>query len=90
MARAALPPPLLREGERVQPGWLYQFLRDPTKVRELTVLRMPKFSLSPADTAALVDYFAAADQRNNPGIGLTYPYLVVPEREQTDPSVSTE
>jgi mono/diheme cytochrome c family protein len=32
-ARAALPPPLLREGEKVQPGWLYQFLLDPQPIR---------------------------------------------------------
>src|SRR5262249_906017 len=32
-ARAALPPPLLREGEKTQPEWLFQFLRNPFKVR---------------------------------------------------------
>src|SRR5262249_15339826 len=42
IARAALPPPLLREGEKVQPKWLYQFLHNPNMVRPQTVLRMPK------------------------------------------------
>ncbi len=37
-ARAALPPPLLREGEKTQPGWLYQFLLHPQQVRPATIL----------------------------------------------------
>src|SRR5262249_42296719 len=43
-ALSALPPPLIREGERVQPEWLFGFLRDPPRVRPSTILRMPKFN----------------------------------------------
>src|SRR5262249_44160672 len=39
--RAYGPPPLLREGERVQTDWLYSFLLDPTRIRPKAVLRMP-------------------------------------------------
>jgi mono/diheme cytochrome c family protein len=79
-ARGALPPPLVREGQKVQTEWLYNFLRNPTQIRPVTVLRMPKFNMSDEDARALVNYFAAADKIGNPGIGLTYPYATVHER----------
>src|SRR5262245_6688054 len=42
-----LPPPLIRQGERVQPDWLYKFLLNPTEIRpeSYMVLRMPKFNM---------------------------------------------
>lgn len=80
-ARAALPPPLLREGEKTQPGWLYQFLLHPQQVRPATILRMPRFSMSPDEAMALVNYFAAIDRTSNPGDGLAYPYATVPQKE---------
>lgn len=81
-ARAALPPPLVREGEKVQPDWLFRFLKDPGKVRPLTILRMPRFNMSDEDARALVDYFNGVDRSSNPGIGLTYPYVGLPQREE--------
>jgi mono/diheme cytochrome c family protein len=80
-ASSALPPPLVREGERVQPDWMFGFLRNPTEVRPMTVLRMPKFNMSEDEAHDLVNYFAAADKVSNPGIGLVYPYTTVPERK---------
>lgn len=82
-AYSAGPPSLEREGEKVQPAWLFQFLLNPTKIRPLTVLRMPKFNMSSEDAQALVDYFAATNHMSNPGIGLTYPYLAAPEKESS-------
>jgi cbb3-type cytochrome oxidase cytochrome c subunit len=38
-----LPPPLLREGLKVQTPWLTRFLKDPYPIRPATVLRMPRF-----------------------------------------------
>lgn len=81
-ARAYLPPPLVRQGEKVQTEWLYQFLPNPYAIRPLAVLRMPRFNLSEEDTKALVNYFAGVDRAGNPGIGLSYPYLTVPERSE--------
>jgi mono/diheme cytochrome c family protein len=78
-ARAASPPPLLREGERVRPEWLYKFLLDPFKVRPLTVLRMPRFNMSGDEARALANYFASVDRLDNPGIGLTEPFLTAPQ-----------
>jgi mono/diheme cytochrome c family protein len=92
-ARSALPPPLLREGERAQPDWLFGFLRNPVPIRSqhtvdekgtekgVLILRMPRFSLSEDDAMALVNYFAAVDRASNPGIRLEYPYVAVKERE---------
>src|SRR5262249_9081182 len=53
-ARHGLPPTLIREGERVQPEWLFRFLRNPGIIRPqfsrdgaiekgIMVLRMPRF-----------------------------------------------
>lgn len=68
------PPPLIREGEKVQTPWLYQFLRDPQMIRPAVALRMPKFNYRDGDVETLANYFAAAD-------GVPYPYLMIPERE---------
>jgi mono/diheme cytochrome c family protein len=81
-ARPAVPPMLLREGEKVQPVWLYQFLLNPIEIRPMARLRMPKFNMSPAEAQALVNYFAAVDQMTNPGIDLTYPYETIPQRDE--------
>jgi mono/diheme cytochrome c family protein len=82
-ARSVLPPPLNREGERVQPNWLYGFLRNPGIVRpaDYMALRMPKFNMSPEEARALVDYFVSSSRLNNPGAGVSAQYLSVAQRE---------
>ncbi|MCX7701453.1 MAG: c-type cytochrome [Gemmataceae bacterium] len=82
LAYAAAPPNLIGEGEKAQPDWLYNFLRNPHPIRPLAVLRMPKFNLSPDDTQAIVNYFSAVDRMENRGIGLTYPYVAMPQRTE--------
>jgi mono/diheme cytochrome c family protein len=81
--RMALPPPLVREGERVQPDWLYRFLLNPGVIRPESnmLLRMPKFNMSPEESRALVGYFAAVSKRTNPGAGVTVPYANIPQRD---------
>ncbi|MGQ9575297.1 MAG: PDZ domain-containing protein [Thermoguttaceae bacterium] len=54
-----LPPPLAHIGRAVQPAWLYDYLLEPTVIRPASILRMPKYNLSPAEASALVNYFAA-------------------------------
>ncbi len=63
----ASPPPLVREGFKVQTQWLYQFLKEPEQIRYTTVLRMPKFNMDDAEAMALANYFAAVD-------GAEFPY----------------
>jgi hypothetical protein len=75
---------LLREGEKVQPSWLFQFLKNPYPIRpeKRMRLRMPRFNMSDDEAMALVNYFAAVDKTSNPSVGLSYPYLAVPQRDE--------
>ncbi|QDU63101.1 Cytochrome c [Planctomycetes bacterium Pan216] len=70
------PPPLIREGEKVQTPWLYRFLRDPVTIRPSVALRMPRFNFRGGDVEALANYFAAADET-------PYPYIQIPERDSS-------
>lgn len=67
LAWQASPPPLYQEGLKVQTPWLYQFLLEPEQLRYTTVLRMPKFNMTPEEAQTLANYFAAAD-------GAVFPY----------------
>jgi hypothetical protein len=58
----------------VQPEWLYTFLLNPYPIRPAVFLRMPKFNMSPAESRALVNFFAA---KNN----AAYPYDVLADRQ---------
>jgi mono/diheme cytochrome c family protein len=82
-ARSVLPPPLNREGERVQPNWLYGFLLNPSIIRpsDYMLLRMPKFNLSNEDARTVVDYFSAVPRLSNPGAGVTAQYVTVDQRD---------
>src|SRR5262249_2425125 len=79
-ARSGFPPPLLLEGEKVQTSWLFQFLKNPTKIRRVTILRMPHFNMSDDEAMTFVNFFAAMDRRENPAVNLTYPYETIPQR----------
>jgi cbb3-type cytochrome oxidase cytochrome c subunit/mono/diheme cytochrome c family protein len=90
-ARSVVPPPLVREGERVQPNWLYGFLLNPEPIRPIAkpgekqrptqlLLRMPKFNMSDEDARTIVDYFTGAARLTNPGAGVTAQYLAVPQQ----------
>ncbi len=61
LAWQASPPPLIQEGAKVQTAWLYQFLLEPERIRYTTVLRMPRFNMSPEEAKTLANYFAAVD-----------------------------
>ncbi|GAC1472326.1 MAG: hypothetical protein NVSMB9_19420 [Isosphaeraceae bacterium] len=76
-----LPPPLLREGLKVQTPWLTGFLKEPYAIRPAVNLRMPRFHYTFADdsvadeTAGLANYFAAHD-------GAVFPYQSITQRTQ--------
>ena len=80
-ARNFLPPPLLREGERVQPEWLYRFLLHPQPIRSYTILRMPRFNMSAEEARALVDYFNGVSRLENPSANLPRTYADLPQRD---------
>src|SRR5690606_16951068 len=71
-----LPPPLVREGRKVEPAWLHSFLLNPYPIRPAAVLRMPKFNMSSHEAEKLVNYFAAVDS-------VDFPYEFNP-RQQPD------
>ena len=61
-----VPPPLIGQGSKVQPGWLHNFLLHPFKIRPAAFLRMPKFNMSPDEATKLVNYFAAVENVDYP------------------------
>jgi hypothetical protein len=72
--RSSAPPVLMRQGQRTQPQWLHQFLRQPINIRPAVYrhLKMPRFNISDDDAEALVNYFTAVDRLTNPGLKLDY------------------
>jgi mono/diheme cytochrome c family protein len=53
------PPMLTPEGARVQPDWLYAFLRGPITIRPWLSVRMPTFALDDANLNGVIRYFGA-------------------------------
>ena len=62
------PPILTGEGGKVQPDWLFGFLKDPsrTPLRTWLKVRMPTFQMSDAEATAIVEYFAASSRLAEP------------------------
>jgi cytochrome c551/c552/cbb3-type cytochrome oxidase cytochrome c subunit len=71
-----LPPPLLGQGAKVQPGWLHDYLLAPYAIRPASLMRMPNYHLPAAEARVLVNYFAAQD-------GVDFPYQTVDRRNRT-------
>jgi cbb3-type cytochrome oxidase cytochrome c subunit len=67
VAEPSLGPPMLTpEGARVQPDWLYEFLRGPIKIRPWLNVRMPTFGLEDARLNGVVEYFGAISNTVGP------------------------
>ena len=63
----SLAPPLLTpEGAKVQPNWLYAFLKDPITIRPWLSVRMPTFSMGDGHWNQVIDYFAAISDAIGP------------------------
>jgi mono/diheme cytochrome c family protein len=61
------PPILNYEGIKVQPNWLFQFLKAPYLIRPLAKATMPTFNLAEAEIVDLVEFFQARDEiHHNP------------------------
>jgi mono/diheme cytochrome c family protein len=60
------PPLLLGEGAKVQPDWLFAFLKAPFPIRPWLKARMPTFNLSDEEDAVLVNYFGAMARKDIP------------------------
>jgi mono/diheme cytochrome c family protein len=56
-------PPLLNyEGIKVDPNWLFQFLKSPYLIRPLAKATMPTFNLEEGEIKGLVEFFQSRDQ----------------------------
>jgi cytochrome c2 len=64
------PPILTGEGAKVQPSWLFSFLKAPIPLRPWLSVRMPTFHFPDGDATDVVHYFAAASNKS-------FPYLTV-------------
>jgi mono/diheme cytochrome c family protein len=72
------PPILNYEGIKVQPNWLFQFLRAPYLIRPLTKATMPTFDLTEAEIVDLVEFFQARDEIHH------NPFFETPELKRAD------
>jgi mono/diheme cytochrome c family protein len=60
------PPMLTPEGARVQPDWLYAFLRGPITIRPWLAVRMPTFGLEDQQLNGAINYFGSISNKMEP------------------------
>ncbi len=60
------PPMLTPEGARVQPDWLYAFLRGPITIRPWLNVKMPTFGLDDSQLNGVINYFGAISKTVGP------------------------
>ncbi|MBI3490524.1 MAG: c-type cytochrome [Acidobacteria bacterium] len=67
VAEPSLGPPMLTpEGARVQPDWLYAFLRGPITIRPWLSVRMPTFGLDDPNLNGVIRYFGSVSNTIGP------------------------
>jgi mono/diheme cytochrome c family protein len=67
VADSSLGPPLLTpEGARVQPDWLYAFIRGPITIRPWLSVRMPTFGLDDQNVNSVITYFGSISNSIGP------------------------
>jgi mono/diheme cytochrome c family protein len=67
VADPSLGPPLLTpEGARVQPDWLYAFIRGPIPIRPWLNVRMPTFGLDDPNLNSIIRYFGSISNSIGP------------------------
>ncbi|RMF68640.1 MAG: hypothetical protein D6743_03095 [Calditrichaeota bacterium] len=61
------PPDLVGEGRKVQPDWLFEFLKNPTtKIRPWLTVRMPTFGFTDEEVNTIIEYFQALEGISEP------------------------
>jgi cbb3-type cytochrome oxidase cytochrome c subunit len=76
------PPILNYEGIKVQPNWLFQFLKSPYLIRPLTKATMPTFNLTEGEIVDLVGFFLARDDINH------NPFFTTPELQRDETAMA--
>ncbi len=79
---SAIAPSLEGEGAKVQPEWLFSFLKNPILIRPWLTVRMPKFNLSDEDASSIVAYFSSLSDAKYPYEFDYFGDVQVPERER--------
>ncbi|MFQ5822584.1 MAG: c-type cytochrome [bacterium] len=70
-ALSFVPPDLIGEGRKVQPTWLFEFLKNPIiKIRSWLNVRMPTFGFSDEEVNQLIEYFQALEGMSEPFIDI--------------------
>ncbi len=72
-AWSLLPPPLVRQGQMTEERWVREYLRDPYAIRPSSILRMPRYHLSPKEAEALAKFFETEADRRQKTLGIWYP-----------------
>ena len=70
------PPNLTGEGRKVQPEWLFGFLRNVSPIRPWLDVRMPTFGFNDAESIDITTYFSRADEQ-------PFPYRTFHEKQLT-------
>ncbi|MCF6156044.1 MAG: c-type cytochrome [Candidatus Brocadia sp.] len=65
-ARVFAPPLLYGEGKKVQPEWLFEFLKEPFDLRPWLDIKMPSFSLPDDEAASIARFFAEIENEAYP------------------------
>jgi mono/diheme cytochrome c family protein len=66
-AISSSPPDLIGEGQKVQPDWLFEFLKNPTtQIRPWLNVRMPTFDFTDEEVNTLIAYFQALEGIDRP------------------------
>lgn len=71
LAASFSPPIIDGEGDKVQPEWLFSFLKNPEPIRPWLAVRMPTFQFDDSQADTLVHHFAAKADR-------TFPFQTLP------------
>lgn len=70
------PPNLTGEGRKVQPEWLFGFLRNVSPIRPWLAVRMPTFGFDDKESVEITTYFSRADEQ-------AFPYETFVEKQLT-------
>ncbi|TVM04206.1 MAG: hypothetical protein CV087_00750 [Candidatus Brocadia sp. WS118] len=75
-ARVFAPPLLHGEGKKVQPEWLFEFLKEPFDLRPWLDIKMPTFSLPDEEATGLARFFAEIENEAYP-----FEYIIETKKE---------
>ncbi len=76
------PPTLVGEGRKVQPEWLFNFMKQPVHIRPWLSVRMPWFGLSDSEAQQISEYFQGYDNQAYPYVTRSLPPLTEAQKAE--------